>query len=633
MAPGGKAKGKGGAQNASTLREGAAGKKKGGPALVPSRIANAKELRNQFGEVQHSPDGIDPQPQTVPKCVECAHCLWPVYPRDSRVATRKTFERAGIQRDYGDKAAAADASKKKTEAAAEAGVEEDLDIGDDEDEKSNASGDSIGTVEMLESKVQEQEERIMELESSNNALELEKAALANQVEELEESLAAAEEKIELLEESEMRWREKNSVLRMENEECRLYISRLGSRIGDLETDMVKKLLDIQWRKEKAARDERRRALMLAGLETKMRIMEGAGLVAALFTVWKTDLVAEKAKRAAQEAEERRRREVGELRDQLVQDRHHILSLEATTTRLRGNLKAAAHRMLAKVFSTTQKPWADGHAFNTWAGTTPTLKFENELIRTQKTLKETQEKLVEEEALTAQLTADLETTTANLKATTKDRDELSQNYAILMTELQNHLGSASANATEIQRMAEAKAKAARDALIKEVWAEANKQMDEMRKEFAVERTQLEDQIGGLEAQLESIKRGIGGSAAGDDDTRVVPKGQGILCCGCLKQIVNRGVKQLPPVALPRAKSPSRMEEKQKKSFFNQELLGMPDPDDLLHSEVWKARRDPMAGMRYAGISPDVSFPKSASTSKLLPLQRSREALKFKPSAFR
>jgi myosin heavy subunit len=407
--------------------------------------------------------------------------------------------------------------------------------------------------------------------------------------------------------------------------------------------MVKKLIEIRWRKEEAARRERRRALMLGKLEEEFKTTEEAAIMTAMFKVWQDDVVRENRRRELQEAEERRRLEVSELRDQLHQEKDHILSLEATVTRLKGSLKAAAHRMLAKVFSTTQKPWANGHAFRAWCGTHPVLVFENELIRTQQTLEETQEELRDEKMLTSTLSEQLEETTNRLTQTTKERDDLADNYATLMAELQATLGNQSEHASQIKQMAETKAKEAREALIRETWAEANQIMEKMKKDNDSERVKYEDQIGGLEAQLESIKRGLENGKDGPDDQRVVPKGQGILCCGCLRQIVNRGVKQLPPVSLPKAKSPTRKEENMKKLFFQKELQGMPDPDDLLHSEVWKTRRDPMAGLRYASVAPELSWPlstKSASTSRLTPLritdgacERIKQELSFQPRAFR
>merc|ERR1719424_1934528 len=163
-------------------------------------------------------------------------------------------------------------------------------------------------------------EQILDLEVQNGSLTKENADYAIQVADLEEGLMAAEEKNELLELSEVRWREKNSVLRVENEDLRLYINRLGNRIGDLETDMVKKLLEIKWRKEEAARKERRRALMLAELEKKVKALEGAGLTQAIFKVWQGEVLKQKRRREMQEAEEMRRLEVYELKQQLGQEK-------------------------------------------------------------------------------------------------------------------------------------------------------------------------------------------------------------------------------------------------------------------------------------------------------------------------
>lgn len=369
----------------------------------------------------------------------------------------------------------------------------------------------------------------------------------------------------------------------------------------------------------------------------MKDAEGGLLGKAIFKVWQEDTARELRIRALQELEEKRRRETGELNSQLKQERHRILSLEATADRLRANLKAAAQRMLMKVMSTTQKPWADGHALQAWTGAHPAIKLQNQLDRTCQELSETHAKLTDAEAKLVSFGTDLEETQATLAQAEFDRDALATNYATIMAELQKLTGSRDSHAGEIQKMAEAKAKEARDALIAEVNAANELVKDQMNQDFAKERIRFEDQIGGLEAQLESIKRGLGGSAAdADEDSRVVPKGQGVLCCGCLRQIVNRGVKQLPPVnSKTKGKSPSRKEEdKLKKLFFQEELLGQPDPDDLIHSEVWKARRDPMKGMRYTAVSAEASWPstKSASCSRLSPLRLKQDKI-FQPSAFR
>merc|ERR1712178_25937 len=147
------------------------------------------------------------------------------------------------------------------------------------------------------------------------------------------------------------------------------------------------------------------------MEKKMFSMEGAGLLQAIFKVWQEDTARELRRRQMQEAEENRRIQVSELREQLGQEKQHILSLEATAQRLRCSLKAAAHRMLLKAMSTTQKPWANKHALSAWCAVHPALKFENERDALKKELSETQIKLAESEALATQLQKDLDETRA------------------------------------------------------------------------------------------------------------------------------------------------------------------------------------------------------------------------------
>lgn len=66
--------------------------------------------------------------------------------------------------------------------------------------------------------------------------------------------------------------------------------------------------------------------------------------------------------------------------------------------------------------------------------------------------------------------------------------------------------------------------------------------------------------------------------------------------------------------------------------------MPDPDDFLHSEVWKSRRDPLVGLRYADVAPDVGYPlgkklPEAGSTSLPTLTRMKQDKIFKPSTFR
>lgn len=72
-------------------------------------------------------------------------------------------------------------------------------------------------------------------------------------------------------------------------------------------------------------------------------------------------------------------------------------------------------------------------------------------------------------------------------------------------------------------------------------------------------------------------------------RVVPKGTGVLCVGCLKQLVHRAVKPLEPVEALTEGAGSM--ERQRRIFFMNELEGMPNPDDFGHEFAHQCRRDP------------------------------------------
>jgi len=382
--------------------------------------------------------------------------------------------------------------------------------------------------------------------------------------------------------------------------------------------------------------------MFQEMEKKMYSMQSAEIVAALFGVWMQDVAKEKTRREMQDMEGKRRREVSDLNDQLGLERERVLSLNATVSRLRGSLKAAGHRMLMKVFSSTQKPWVQGHALRAWCAAHPTIKVENELVRTIPVGEEMRVRYEAEQEKSQQLAGDLGEIMEELKKITQDRDDLAANIATLSEELGRVTGKMGKEANAIKKAAAEKARQAKEELERQMRAEAAKAVAELKEEFKEERLKLEDEIETLKAQIESVKRGVGGSTVGgskeDEQNRVVPKGQGVLCCGCLTQIVNRGMKQLPPVSVNKAPQPPQ-EEKLRRAFFQEELLGMPDPDDLFHTEFWKNRRDPMNGLRHnAGVSADALWPtsaRSASTGKLLPL--SMQAMKtekiFRPRAFR
>lgn len=611
------------------------GKKKEPP---PQRVGNALALRSAFLEIMHSADGVDPDPLTIPKCVECSHCGWPVWPREARAATRKTYERAGIERSYTPR----DKKKKAAEGdeAAGEGEGDPLDLGDDDSEEEEEDANSVDTVEQLENKVSELEEENGQLKAVNDEYERTIQELIEERDKLKLEIEEKDETIEYLKESEDRWREKNSNLRIENGELRLVIDRQGSRIGDLESDMVKKLLFIQDLKEKFARFERRRQLMLTKIEGVFGKDADDDLSTVVLRFWQKRVADDTEQRDKQEMEQRRRREVAELKDQLEKEKERVESLRANVTRLKGSLQAAAQRFLMRAMSGDHHPWACAHTLRAWSAAHPTIVTENVLEETRRILKDTQETLEAEQRKTAQLTEDLRVMTEDRDRLSDELEKMTQQYLTAMAELTGNADALDAAAAEIARKAAERAAALRKEMEDAAKAAAQLEIDRLQAIWEAERQGLEDEIGGLSAQLEALKRGAGGGKGEEDELkRVVPRGQGTVCVGCMKQLVHRDVKQLPPVVALKPASKSRKEEKGRLRFFEKELAGMPDPEDFLHTSMWKSRRDPLTGIKYADFTGDPPWPKgrrSVSASALTPLKfktQLKEAGAFKPGAFR
>lgn len=72
-------------------------KTKGLPAKAVGRILGAKQLRDRYievgGAIAAKDPNTDPKDLLIPECVECPHCVLPVWPQQASIATQATFER------------------------------------------------------------------------------------------------------------------------------------------------------------------------------------------------------------------------------------------------------------------------------------------------------------------------------------------------------------------------------------------------------------------------------------------------------------------------------------------------------------------------------------------------------------
>eukprot|EP00928_Gymnodinium_smaydae_P032844 TRINITY_DN23692_c0_g1_i1.p1 TRINITY_DN23692_c0_g1~~TRINITY_DN23692_c0_g1_i1.p1 ORF type:complete len:678 (+),score=195.43 TRINITY_DN23692_c0_g1_i1:115-2034(+) len=570
-------------------------KAKAAPVVPTKKTKGAKELRSDYIALRQSPDGLDLDPLTVPKCVECAHCGWPVWPRDSKVATKKTYARAGIER-----------GKKKKKGEGEEGEKGEGEDGEkaegEEGEEGGSDADSMDTVEELTSQVEELTDKVADLEQDKELLEEQVKDLQTEVENLKEELREAIENIEKLEEAQLWWRDRNSGLRTEIQRHLLYIDRLAMRREHLETDLTLWIAETLKLRKTIQRERRRRALMLNGIEEELAERDRTDVKGLCTRLWFSFARDQRLNRELRWLEQRRQREVFGLQSLNITFWDQKIMLEHWVARLKKRLKDAGLRYLQRCASDSAWPWAKAHVMTAWAGVHPLIFTENRLEDAKMQLGDVKLEL----CCTGQ---QLEVTQVQLDETTTDRNRLMLVEESLREDLayyKGRLDAADAEAAEAALRAE---KEKEDAMRRAI-AAVEAKLQALRDDFEEEREALENQVKTLEARLAMAEAGGGGA---DEPWRVVPKGQGILCVGCLNQLVHRSVRPLPPlVAIKESTKPTPQLDKQRAAFFENELGGAMNPDDEIHNTVYMNKKDPY-GLRKLNVWPEGVKPPKASSA--------------------
>lgn len=585
-------------------------------SMAPNRVQSAKELRRVYIEIMRSPDGSEPLPLTLPKCVECSHCGWPVDPRQSRVATRKTYLRAGIERGPRE-------PKGKGEL-------QDAD-GEDGEGDDAASGDSRDTQERLMDQVDTLIEENAELKRRVEDLEHENEELKTEVESLKETVEQQEEKIDMLETAELRWRQKLTQAKGEITRLTQSLERSGMVSADRESGLVKTIQELQRVTQEYKAFRRRRDFMLDRVgEDYLRSGQREELLAQVVRLWRPVAVQLRCTRDLEELEMRRQREVSELKQQLGVELMRRPAFEANILRLEGRLKAAAHRLLQRSLQSHAFPSAESNWFRAWEGVRPLLAKETELEICQEDLEATQNKLEGKISEFNQSEDNLGKLRSELEATQEELRKAAEEVEFLRSLDKGNSREAYEEKVRLEREKE------------ERWvatlAEAEQRLVDAEAKWDEEKNELECEIKVLEGKLllaESMGGeggGGGGAAQIDEAACVVPRGQGVLCVGCLKQLVHRTVKPLSPRSAMRA-SPQKLEASRRR-FFEEELKGAASGDDAVHSYVFEARKDPYTVSRLTFLpkthtlapSPmdrSTSSPAFASTTTGLPaLKRDR-----------
>jgi len=567
------------------------------------RVKSAKTLRAAYVALNQAPDGADPDPLTVPRCVECGHCGWPVYPRDAKVATKKTFARAGIER--GTKAEE-DAKRK----------EQEKDKGDE-----NGSVDSRDTVERMADEIDDLKDANKDLEERNQTLDAQNEALTKELAETKEALAAAEERIEFLEEAEMRWRDKLSQARLEIDRLKQVLDRASSIAADREAGLIKTILELRALRQKHEAFVRRRNFMLQRLDKRLENKENEDHKGSVLRLWRTQAVNDKLTTSLQDLELRRQREVKDLMVQLRSERDQVQNLRTQKEQLQARLKQAGYRLLQRTLAPDAWPSAKDHAFRALVGMHPVNALENALEFCQAEL----ERVNSELEVMTERAENLEEERDKLRT---ERDTLSEDNRALKAELDWLKDQIGGSLEEMEAKRREQEELHRRHLAElEAW---RKKLEDLEAAFAEERAALETQIRMLEGRLalaESAAAGGDEDGADDDPSRVAPKGQGVLCVGCLKQLVHRAVKPLPPMGA--LMETNERLEKAKKKFFEKELQGAADASDPLHTHAFKSRRDPYGVNRLTLQPPGaITAPQSPSWPNLQSPTTGLPALKKK-----
>eukprot|EP00434_Breviolum_minutum_P042177 symbB.v1.2.037527.t1/scaffold5570.1/size25768/2 len=619
------------AQTMQNLQHLLAAAKKNKPV---TRVENARMLRAKFTELQDSPDGADLDPLTVPKCVECNHCGWPV-------ATKKTFAKAGIDRG----------SKKEEEAKRRAAIQAAIDAGEEIPEEllkqethgpAGSEADSRDTVERMADQLQELEERNQQLEKQLDDLENQSKTLVDERDRLQEELDDATDRIEYMEEAEQRWRDKVAKARIENDRLLQELERSSFVSSDREGGLIASLLDARQLREVIAVMKRRRKLMLANMQVELKKRQEEDEVKSVLNAWKIRIMKEAHQRELDNLDARRRKEVHELQEQLLADRTHIGALQAHVEQLRGKIRQAAHRMIERSMSSKAWPFAQGHALSAWCGIHPSLVLENELERTRQKLKETEEALVAANERCDALQVERD-------KIAEERDALEQRIEGVLAEMEYIKEEAGLDEESIARRKAAQ-KAHEDEWNRRL-KEVQDKLDELQDKYDNETETLAKQLKAVQSKLAITQDALNatsarpGSGSDPDAFRVVPNGQGILCCGCLKQIVLRDVTPLPPKSAMSASAPEL--ETARRAFFKKGLGGRLQQDDKFQNMVWNDAKDPYRLSKLVAepefqvvrepsspkpdASPRPGLPKLKSKSGLVSLKSSMRD--FRPRCFR
>lgn len=539
---------------------------------------------------------------------------------------------------------------KMSEASTEAGATEQYD-GDSDDSELEID-ERIGRAKRREKRFMlAAEVAIMEADK----LREENAQQAKEVDKLNKAIEDMEEEVELLKDGDTRWREKNSALRIQRDTDLLLLEQARMNRCDLEDRCRPLDLFTSKFKRKLRRWGMSWDLVPPQIE-KQRDQERMAVVWLLWkSMWEKTVCEREAEAKVPDMEQlfeqirAGKARIRDLQEQLEEipvlqqekeelgQKNHELNLlcvrhskviAASMKELNDNTLEGRRRYLRKYFDQWMVAWPSLELENIEAR----LQIEHEELKSQyillnekhlATLRAIEEdtRLIAEKEKVALLT--------NRVGVLQEDVDASKHTARTRLEIINALTEK--NDQEMRALRESKiaVEAALRNELRETEQTWRQRCVAYETKYTDENIRLREEANELEAQVDDLREALhlDGDAGGDSRSsrlpRPVPRTQGVLCAGCLTQILHRDVQPIQSYEV----SSERLE--QEKVAVYKQTIGRPTPDDTAHAFLWSRRKDPPKTM--LDVRPSTSLSRSegtlssASSTGLRPVGRPRSAI--------
>lgn len=596
------------------------------PPEDPTRVVSGKALRERFIAVKQSPDGgvkskKDGQGGAgnllQAECVECEHCRLPVYPAKAKVANDATFERLEIKMGAADKEAAKKAAEEKAEQrrleseeearklleAEEdeenedfiASMEQFLDptgsskdkvkaekeeIAEEEEEEEDEDeeDEDLDTVEALERANEKLQDKVDKFELQVEELEDNNERLQTELDDTKEKLRAANERIEFLEESEAMWRDKYRAAMDENGKLKHEIDQKVMKTMDAEGYLMRlKEENTELFSRIQIRRRRRDELLLKTVDF-LRQRDHTDVMGLCIRLWRFRANFTRTRTVNADRERSVREDVYGRAWQVEFARADIARLEKEKAEHIACRLKSGQGILAKVYS-VGPPWNMALPMKAWKAILPQLTVENLYEKLQKDYEQLKNENRAQVMKIGKLEKEIAAQIERYKSAGAKIEELE--YALENKDEHTRKEKMSL-LREADKRLEAAVRATKD--------EAELRFQTAMDGFNEERAKLDDKVDELQTAIDTLT--FGGAAGKRGARRVCPRGKGVLCIGCMRQLVHRDVSALPPKDAVTQANPKAYIDDLKETFFDSTFQAGLDPQDKLMVAEWRKKIDPL-----------------------------------------